>query len=191
MVRLGGGIGGGATSTGRFGGKKGKGVGEWSELCGLWDGLWGLRLRVKGSAVVDRRVADVETQTGWNGEGGKWSSSSPDDETESQASIERERERERGILNVQMGWVIDGLLKMKSLRRIELEIEDENVDRSVKLEFCAELESCLTELRNRDDGWMANVNVLFVEPIINLDGDSERRYATGEPDGDDVSWQNL
>jgi hypothetical protein len=190
MARLGGGIGGGATSTRGFGGREGKGVGEWRELCALWDGVWGLRLRVKGSVVIDGLVAEVETQIGWNGEGGKWSSS-PDAETEAHVSLEREKEKERGILNVQMEWVIDGLLRMKSLRWIELEIEDENVDRDVKLEFCAELESCMMELRNRDDDWMGDVKVVFVEPIIDVDGDGERNCAAGEPDGDDVLWQDL
>ena len=190
MARLGGGIGGGATSTGGLGGKEGKGVSEWRELCELWDGVWGLRLRVKGSMVVDGMAGDAETKVGWNGESGKWTSSL-DAESETHPSLEPIGPKERGLLNVQMEWVNDGLLKMNSLRWIELEVEDEDIDRCVKLEFCAELEKYLTELRNRDDGWLGDVKVVFVEPIVDVDDNVEKDCAVGEPDGDDVLWQSL
>jgi hypothetical protein len=196
MARIGGAIGGAATSTlvnsgvGRvtstgFGGKEGKGVGEWRELCELWEGVWGLRLGIKGSVVLDgRKAADVEVdgERGWNGEGGKWSAPS---NTDSEFSEEKKKHQERGILNVQMEWVINGLLSMKSLRWIELEIEDEDVDRGVKLEFCAELETTLSELRNRDDGWTDGVQVVFVERIP--EQQKEEKYYVGEP-GDEEVW---
>lgn len=184
MARLGGGIGGGATSTGGYGGKEGKGLGEWRELCGLWEGVWGLRLGVKGSVVLDGRVGDVDTgrnQVGWNGDGGRWSKSNSDDWV---SSVEKQEHKERGILNVQMEWVIDGLLRMKSLRWIELEIEDEDVDRDIKLEFCAELENILTELRNRDDGWMDDVKVVFVERI--MEEQKEEKWNAGQLGDDEI-----
>ena len=84
-----------------------------------------------------------------------------------------------------MEWVIDGLLRMKSLRWIELEIEGEDVDRGVKIQFCTELEATLRELRNRDDGWMDDVQVVFVERI--LEEQKEEKYYIGEP-GDEESW---
>lgn len=183
MARLGGGIGGGVTSTGGYGGKEGKGVGEFRELCGLWDGVWGLRLGIRGSVVIDRKVADVD-QAGWNDESGKWSAGG---ERQDEASVERKKHKRRGILDVQMEWVIDGLLWMKGLRWIELEIEDEDVDRDVKIEFCAELEDVLTELRNRDDGWMGDVKVFFVEQITEVEEGSDGKWYAGEP-SDDEDW---
>lgn len=184
MAILGGGIGGGATSMGGNGEKEGKGVGEWSELCGLWDGVWGLRLGVKGSVLFGRRkMVDVDVDgERENGMTLKWSKPSEEDD-----SPEKWRHQEKGILNVQMEWVIDGLLRMRSLRWIQLEIEDEDVDLAVKLQFCAELANLLSELRDRDDGWIGDVKVAFVEKIKEVEG--QEKWYMGEPDDGDV-WMD-
>lgn len=176
-------VGGGATSTAGVVGAKGdagaRGVREWRELCSLWEGVWGLRLVVKGSLVSCSNTA-IGNQEGWNSEDGKWTGG------EQANSRDRENEKQRvgGILDARMEWVVDGLLRMKSLRWIELEIEDEDVERGVKLEFCVELENVLSQLRNRDDGWMDDVKVRFVERA----GEVEERVYYGEP-GDDEVWR--
>ena len=167
MASLGGGIG-GSTTYGE------KGLGEWRELCGLWEGVWGLRLGVKESIVLGRGVGHVS----WNGQAGKRTDLD-------QAEIDQEKRtlEERGILNVQMEWVMDGLLRMKTLRWIELEIEDEDVDREVKLAFCAELERVLSEPRNREDGWRDDVKVVLVERVP----EKEEKFYVDEP-GDEEVW---
>ena len=168
MASLGGGIGGGATN-----GEKG--LGEWTELCGLWEGVWGLRLGLKGSMGLDRDVSHVS----WNGQAGKWT-----DLDQSGIYQEKRTLEERGLLNVQLEWVMDGLLRMKSLRWIELEIEDEDVDREVKLAFCAELERVLSELRNREDSWMDDVRVDLVERVLK----KEEKLHVDEP-GEEEVWR--
>jgi hypothetical protein len=55
---------------------------------------------------------------------------------------------------------------MPSLRWIELEIEDEDVSRDTKLSFCQELASVLNERRDREDNWMGDVRVIFVERVL-------------------------
>jgi len=99
---------------------------------------------------------------------------------------ENSKPKEFSLLNAQMGWVVDGLLRMKSLRWIELEIEDTDVDRVLKLAFCVELESVLSALRNRDDGWMDDVKVVFVERV------PEKHVVLydGEP-GHDENWIGI
>jgi hypothetical protein len=166
MAILGGGIGGGAT----YGEK---GLGEWRELCGLWEGVWGLRLGFKGSLVLGRGVRHVS----WNGQAENWTHLDQPEIDQQKRTLE-----ERGILNVQMEWVMDGLLRMKSVRWIELEIEDEDVDREVKLAFCAELEHVLSELRSREDGWMDDVKVVFVEKVP----EKEEKFYVGEPRDEEV-----
>jgi len=114
MKRFGGAIGGASV--------RGRELGEWWELCGLWKGVWGLRLGIKGG-VGERRV-EVDGSVGWNGELGSHA-----------------EEKEKGVLDVSSEWVTEGLLKMKSLRWVEIEIEDEDVSQDEKLAFCGTLEA--------------------------------------------------
>ena len=105
----------------RFGGAIGVSeMGEWWELCGLWKGVWGLRLAVKG-AVCEKRRVEVDGSVGWNGEFGD------------------QPQPENGILDVKAEWIQRGLLQMRELRWIEIEIEDEDVSREIKIAFCGEL----------------------------------------------------
>lgn len=107
-------------------------MGEWWELCGLWKGVWGLRLGVKG-AVCEKRREEIDGSVGWNGELG-----SVDDQPQAQP--------DNGILDVKAEWVQNGLLKMKELRWIEIEIEDEDVSRETKIAFCGQLEGAFNQL---------------------------------------------
>jgi hypothetical protein len=117
MRRLGGGIG-------------VAGLGEWWELCRLWKGVWGLRLGVKG-AVCEKRKVEVDGTVGWNGELG---------------TVDEQLEPDNGILDVNAEWVQHGLLQMKELRWIEIEIEDEDVSRETKIAFCGQLEEAFNQL---------------------------------------------
>lgn len=61
-------IGGMESSTGGFGGKEGKGVGEWRELCAMWSGVRDLRLGIKGSLMVDsdcEKVCILDVERDW------------------------------------------------------------------------------------------------------------------------------
>ncbi len=107
-------------------------MGEWWELCGLWKGVWGLRLGVKG-AVCEKRKEEVDGSVGWNGELGI-----NDDQPPPQSG--------NGILDVRAEWVQRGLLQMKELRWIEIEIEDEDVSRETKIAFCGQLEAAFNQL---------------------------------------------
>ncbi|KAE8445999.1 hypothetical protein EG329_012638 [Mollisiaceae sp. DMI_Dod_QoI] len=177
MDRLGGGIGGQstATSTGGFGGKEGKGVGEWRELCGYWSGVWGLRLGLKGSMFSDRKE-EIDGSSGWNGEDGQLTGS-----------------EKTCILDVEHEWVVSGLLKLTSLRWFEVEIEDDAVSRDTKLIFCSKLESALnspSRRKARKDGWEGDVKVIFVERVKEEKKEPEPKDFTwygGEP-GDDSIW---
>ena len=149
MEGLGGGIGGGSTCG--YGQSTAKGLGEWRELCALWSCVWGLRLVIKGSLFLDEK----------RGAG----SGEVEESRSSDFVADAKRYQERGLLDVDLEWVMDGLLRMKGLRWIELEIQDEDVDRESKLAFCAELESVLSDLRNEGFGWMGDVKVVFVERV--------------------------
>jgi hypothetical protein len=71
----------------------------------------------------------------------------------------------RGLLNTNLEWIQYGLVLMKSLRWIELEIEDECMSRDTKLSFCQELSNVLNDKRDRSDGWTGEVEVIFVERV--------------------------
>lgn len=137
--------------------------GEWWELCSLWKGAWGLRLGLKG-AVGSEKTRLVDGSGGWNGEHGQ-----AGDEGEEKAS---------GVLDVKAGWVKEGLLNMRQLRWVEIEVEDEDVEREEKIRFCGELEAVFnTELQQDMDGEeRRKVKVIFIErrkvaedPVSNKD----------------------
>jgi hypothetical protein len=137
--------------------------GEWWELCSLWKGAWGLRLGIKG-AVGGEKTRLVDGSGGWNGEHGQTG-----DEGEEKAS---------GVLDVKAGWVKEGLLNMRQLRWVEIEVEDEDVEREEKIRFCGELEAAFnTELQQDMDGEeRRKVKVIFIErrkvvedPVSNKD----------------------
>jgi hypothetical protein len=146
------------------------GGGEWKDLCSLWageegaaaGGLRGLRLGIKG------RIGDNVTGISVDGSGGDCDPLSP---------------RERGILDVDAEWVVSGLCNMKDLRWVELDIEDELIERDEKVRFCIELGEKLTRVGN---GW--KVDVLFVEKVEDKKAAvRQEELAWGEP-GDDYIW---
>jgi hypothetical protein len=55
-------------------------------------------------------------------------------------------EKKATMLDVNSKWVSEGLCRMKGLRWIELEIDDEEVEREVKIRFCGELEEKLSNV---------------------------------------------
>jgi hypothetical protein len=159
---------------GKYGeGKDGRirGVEEWMELCGLWSGVWGLRLGIKGDVIVEKRRIAIES-------GGH---------LEGQAMTlfqDNKDESDKGILNVKLDWV-EGLKKMRSLRWVEMEIEDEYTSRETKLSFCQELEKHLN-ISNANH----HVRIIFIEKIKaeeKVVSNKDFVWYGGEP-GDDSVW---
>ncbi|KAL2074042.1 hypothetical protein VTL71DRAFT_7820 [Oculimacula yallundae] len=158
-----------------------EGVNEWRELCGLWGGVRELRLVLKGL------VGDGSS----TGLGSSSSSSASRSDSAISEQIQKENEQV-SILSVDSEWV-SGLLSMKSLRTLELEIADVDVNREVKMEFCTALDRALNaEERNgrRSDGWPGRTSVVFVERSeVVLEKKVEKFvYYGGEP-GDEVDWR--
>ena len=91
--------------------------------------MWGLRLGIKGG-VKEKREEDGSE--GWNGELGP------------------NVEGEKGVLDVRAEWVTEGLLEMRNLRWVEIEIEDENVSQDEKLAFCGNLEAAFNHPQEDD-----------------------------------------
>jgi hypothetical protein len=105
-------------------------MGEWWELCGLWKGVWGLRLGVKG-AVCEKRREEVDGSVDRNGQ---------------LRTVGEQPQPDNGILDVKAEWIQTGLLQMKELRWIEIEIEDEDVSRETKIAFCGQLEGAFNQI---------------------------------------------
>lgn len=167
------GTGKGSSSTGGVGGKEGKGVGQWRELCGFWGGVQSLKMVVKGGLFVDALAP---------GGGGISNSDSP-------AQTQIQGTSGICILNTDCEWVSHGLLAMSSLRTLELEIEDKDVSCEVKAGFCAALEGALnSEERKtgRRDGWIGDTRVVFVERVKIVPKEKFVYYG-GEP-GDESVW---
>ncbi|KAH7395967.1 hypothetical protein BKA64DRAFT_74119 [Cadophora sp. MPI-SDFR-AT-0126] len=159
----------GASSTGGVGGKEGKGVGEWRELCGLWSGVQNLRLTIMGGLFVNAAAA----RTGSN-----------DSSEQTSGKI--------SILDADCEWVSYGLMSLFSLRKLELEIEDTDVDSDVKMAFCASLERCLNTVdqkSRRTDSWMGDTRVIFIEKtkVVPENKKDKFVYYGGDP-GDDSIW---
>jgi hypothetical protein len=154
-----------------------KATSEWVELCSLWEDVWGLRLGVKGSCKLKSGGAGD-----WVEEGGIWV-------RPEEIAIMMERKKKEGdkrsMLDVEREWVSEGLRRMKKLRWIELEIEDEDVEREEKLNFCGQLEEKLNEGRQEGD---ARCRVVFVERIKKEElKNKDFTWYGGEP-GDDSIW---
>jgi hypothetical protein len=150
---------------------------EWGELCDLWRGVWGLRLGIKGSVKLKKSTAYDYIE-----EGGIWV------RPEEIAIIEEEPKKEKGILDMEQEWVSEGLLQMKNLRWLELEIEDQDVDREDKIRFCGELEEKFNSKDGRDGDWHGPTRVIFVEKKKREEvKNTDFKWYGGEP-GDDSIW---
>ncbi|PVH75051.1 hypothetical protein DL98DRAFT_16099 [Cadophora sp. DSE1049] len=161
---------GSASSTGGVGGKEGRGVGEWRELCGLWSGVQNLKLTIKGGLFVDAAAARTSTS----------------------GSSEQQTGGKFSILDTDREWVSHGLQKLTSLRTLELEIEDTDVPSKSKMAFCAALEKCLnTKDRKimRSNTLMGDTRVIFMEKtkVVQESKKDKFVYYGGEP-GDESVW---
>lgn len=154
---------------------------EWPDLCSLWKGVRVLKIRIKGSPRKER---------------------TPIFSTDGKVAFDvdfdrREEEKEKELLNVQRSWIRDGLLRLGSLRVLELGIEDEAVGEERKRAFCGELEWAFGEERRRrreegPDGWEGDVKVSFIpsssgsgDVYVDEDADGQRTAAIVdmEPNG--------
>lgn len=157
------------------------GTEEWRDLCMLWcgsegapgekdegecgggekgtgGGLWGLRLGIMGK--LGEEFVPKSRATG----GGSMGLGSSIDAISAQELQSKEllrlaadyavavRADQRGILGVEKPWVIDGLARLKALRWLEIEIEDEAIEKELKVAFCEALEWKLNELRRLESG---------------------------------------
>jgi hypothetical protein len=143
-----------------------KGVSEWVDLCRLWQGVWGLRLKIGGRVLEERKVKWIE-------ENGIW--------------VEKnevgEGRKEKGVLSVDREWVVSGLGRMRDLRWIELEIEDESVVREEKVAFCGRLGLILSEDRERA------VKIVLVEKVKAQENrNKDVEWLGAGKAGDDEAW---
>lgn len=130
-----------------------KGIDEWVDLCRFWKGVWGLRLGIKGRVILTSLSMPVGSM-GWNGE------------LDVVAAPSSFKDVRQSILDTDLGWIQKGLLLMNSLRCIRIEIEDDETSRDTKILFCRNLKYVLNKKRDRSDGWLGDVQVVFVERII-------------------------
>jgi hypothetical protein len=131
---------------------------EWSELCILWKGVWGLKLGIKGKVALNKK-AEIDGSSGWNGEMASDKVSSVFDRSSDL------RSQYEHILNTDLDWIPHGLLSMKSLRCIEIEIEDRDISRDTKLSFCKSLGRLLNKRGDRGANWSGDIKVVFVERV--------------------------
>lgn len=143
------------------------GGGEWVDLCALWsggefgDGLRGLRLGIKGRiahTITNSRAIDGEHGLPAGGV-------APHGEFDNRSSIEQVTKKivapkHHNLLDAESEWVNSGLKRMKNLRWLELEIEDDRISRDVKVQFCLELGASLSSAAGR------KVDVVYVEKVI-------------------------
>ena len=143
-----------------------KGMSEWVDLCRLWQGVWGIRLKIGGRVLEERKVK-------WTEENGIW--------VEKKEAGEGEKEKD--VLNVEREWVVSGLGAVRDLRWIELEIEDESVVREEKIAFCGRLGLLLSEDRERA------VKIVLVEKVkVQENGNKDVECLGAGGVGDDEAW---
>ncbi len=136
------------------------GIGEWKDLCGLWSGdmengeggLWGLRLGIKG------RVGAHIVGEAIDGSGGV-SVIFMGSATEGHI-IDQYQNRQKVLLDVDAQWITQGLAQMKALRWLEVEIEDDDISRNAKVDFCANLGKKLGDTSGR------RIEVIFAEKLV-------------------------
>jgi hypothetical protein len=158
------------------------GTGEWKDLCRLWSGevetgdvgLWGLRLGIKG------RVGAYVVGEAIDGSGGVSvafvKSSTGGD------NIDEYQNRQKGLLDVNAQWITQGLAQMRALRWQEIEIEDDDISRDAKVDFCMGLGQKLSEISER------RIEVLFAEKLgEEVKTTKQEEMTLGQP-GDDYIW---
>ena len=153
------------------------GAGEWEDLCGLWSGdvetgeggLWGLRLGIKG------RVSAYVVGEAVDGSGGV-SVALKEPGTDG-ADIGEYQNKRKGLLDVDAQWITEGLAQMKALRWVEVEIEDNDISRDTKVDFCVNLGQRFSDIAER------TIDVLSVEKLVEGESDKARRDGLGQPWG--------
>ncbi|KAF4630432.1 hypothetical protein G7Y89_g7699 [Cudoniella acicularis] len=132
------------------------GCAEWKEVCGLWGGkegeggVRGLSLRVRGSCLSGGLGGRKKMKNWWD--------------VERVGAEQGLGGGERIVLDVSATWVLSGLLQLRCLRFLELEIDDSNVERNVKIQFCRDVETAFRDVKEeRNDGWEGDTKVAFVE----------------------------
>ncbi|KAH8650644.1 hypothetical protein BGZ60DRAFT_193589 [Tricladium varicosporioides] len=146
---------------------------EWKELVSLWCGVRQLRLFIQSSSkrkansttVLDARL-DLESRRDayLRSQGGGFGVS----------GVPGEAADNFELFSIESRWVKEGLLNLKGLRYVELRIEDEGIDRDVKLEFCSALEGLLcSKARKWEDGCDREVKVALVENPEEMIGETE------------------
>lgn len=147
--------------------------GEWTDLCVLWKGVWGLRLGIKGKVASEK----VGNEKGLEG-----NDDLPLAKIDPLSSVARDQKiQDDDVLNTAQPWVQNGLLRMKSLRFIEIEIDDADVTRDTKISFCVALGDILNEKRDRSDGWSGDVKVIFVERVTVEEEEEAFVWFGGQP----------
>ncbi|CZT12239.1 uncharacterized protein RAG0_16134 [Rhynchosporium agropyri] len=162
-------------------GSEENGLGEWRELCTLWSGVRDLKMVIKGSLSHDALSVSAP---------GLSSSTTISGPSETPAHSNR-----GSILTENFHWIAHGLLALTGLRTVELEIEDVDTSREIKMEFCAALERTLNfeerkEGRLDEQGWAGDKGVVLVERkmILRDEKDDKFVYYGGEP-GDEEVWR--
>lgn len=128
-------------------GRKGGCVDEWVALCGVWEGVWGVRVCVMGRVGGYGCLVDG----GGNEEGG---SENGGDESEQDVYTytgkplrigkpARDRRKmifmEKSVMDVEADWVTKGLTRLKSLRYLEVIIAGPDCSTADKVQFQLEL----------------------------------------------------
>jgi len=143
---------------------------EWEELCASWQGVWGLRLAVKGCSKNKMTTNSDSSELYIRPEERVYAGML----TKIGTVVE-----DRGVLDINASWIRRGLCEMKSLKWVEIEIEDEGVPRGKKLQFCKKLADVLGV---RQDGRVKVILVEMVEPTPIPNKDLKW---IGGPPGDD------
>jgi hypothetical protein len=157
-------------------------TGEWKDLCRLWSGdvetgksgLWGLKLGIKGSVgtyVVGEAI---------DGSGGV-SVALAEPKTE-KYNVDKRQNGQKGLLDINAQWITDGLTHMTSLRWLEIEIEDDDVSRDAKVDFCLNLGNKLSYISG------IRVEILFVEKLVEEAKDTTQDERVWGQPGDDYIW---
>lgn len=136
---------------------------EWKELISLWCGVRTLRLCVQSSS--NRRAKSIAfLEPRLNLESRHHAYRRGQEASLGVAGVVGEVVDSVEFFSVKSRWVKEGLLNLNSLRCLELQIEDESIDRGFKLEFCSALEGLFnSNIRKGDDGWDREVKVVLIE----------------------------
>lgn len=143
---------------------------EWEEICNVWQGVWGVRLAIKGN---------VKSKSGARYDhAGIYIRPEEQVYAAMMMGIQSIAE-DKGVLDIDASWVKRGLCDMKSLKWLEIGIHDEVITKQEKMKFCEELARVLSRGREED------VKVMLVEMIEAVPIPNKDFRWIGGPPGDD------